>query len=46
MQDGYMHMIPNSAAGIGTLPFKMFGRGQKVLSRLAWSKFWPILANQ
>ena len=29
-----------------TLPFKMFGMGQKSLSRLAWSKFWPILANQ
>ena len=29
-----------------TLPFKMFGLGQKVLSRLPWSKFWPILANQ
>ena len=29
-----------------TLPFKMFGLGQKVLSHLAWSKFWPILANQ
>ena len=29
-----------------TLPFKMFGMGQKVLSRLAGSKFWPILANQ
>ena len=24
----------------------MFGLGQKVLSHLAWSKFWPILANQ
>ena len=29
-----------------TLPFKMFGMGQKVLSRLTWSKFWPIIANQ
>ena len=29
-----------------TLPVKMFGLGQKVLSHLAWSKFWPILANQ
>ena len=29
-----------------TLPFKMFGMGQKVLSCLAWSKFWPILANK
>ena len=29
-----------------TLPFKMFGMGQKVSSRLAWLKFWPILANQ
>ena len=31
---------------ISTLPVKMFGLGQKVLSHLAWSKFWPILANQ
>ena len=30
----------------GTLPPRMFGVGQKVLSRLAWSKFWAILANQ
>ena len=29
-----------------TLPFKMFGLGQKVLSFVPWSKFWPILANQ
>ena len=29
-----------------TLPVKMFGLGQKVLSRSAWSKFWPILAKQ
>ena len=29
-----------------TLPVKMFGLGQKVLSYLAWLKFWPILANQ
>ena len=26
--------------------YQMFGLGQKVLSSLAWSKFWPILANQ
>ena len=31
---------------IHTLPVKMFGLGQKVLSRLAGSKFWPILGNQ
>ena len=24
----------------------MFGLGQKVLSSVVWSKFWPILANQ
>ena len=29
-----------------TLAIKMFGMGQKVSSHLAWSKFWPILANQ
>ena len=29
-----------------TLLVKMFGLGQKVLSHLTWSKFWPILANQ
>ena len=29
-----------------TLPVKMFGLGQKVMSHLVWSKFWPILANQ
>ena len=29
-----------------TLPVKMFGLGQKVLSHLTWSIFWPILANQ
>ena len=30
--------------GTITLPVKMFGMGQKVSSRLASSKFWPILA--
>ena len=29
-----------------TLGYKIFGPGQKVLSLLAWSKFWPILTNQ
>ena len=29
-----------------TFPVKMFGLGQKVLSNLSWSGFWPILAKQ
>ena len=36
----------SSSLSYATLPVKMFGLGQKVLSHLAWSKFWPILANQ
>ena len=31
---------------VHTLGCIMFGLGQKMLSRLAWSKFQPILANQ
>ena len=43
----YVHMGRSEhTTALNTLPPRMFGVGQKVLSRLAWSKFWAILANQ
>ena len=43
--DIFSFLFSSLRQSIDTLPVKMFGLGQKVLSHLAWSKFRPILAN-